>query len=117
MKYSKPETPIVSAAVAVIVPTTPPADVPSGQSSNDALSPSHPLALSPPADRGPSGRSLRAMRFDSHGHLCGHSRTAQPKTLAGWDTLLTDVVRRLRYSQCDKRKCTATVRPEMKRDG
>jgi hypothetical protein len=51
---------------------------------------------------------------------CGHSRTAQPKTLAalaGWDALLTDVVRRLRCSQCGKRKCTATVRPELKRDG
>jgi hypothetical protein len=51
---------------------------------------------------------------------CGHSRTAQPKTLAalaGWDALLTDVVRRLRCSQCGKRRCTATVRPEMKRDG
>jgi hypothetical protein len=51
---------------------------------------------------------------------CGHSRIAQPQTLArlaGWDALLTEVVRRLRCSQCGKRKCTATVRPEMKRDG
>ena len=51
---------------------------------------------------------------------CGHSRTAQPKTLAhlaGWDALLTDVVRRLRCSQCGKRKCSAKVRPETKRDG
>jgi hypothetical protein len=44
----------------------------------------------------------------------GRIRTA---ALAGWDALLTDVVRRLRCSQCGKRKCTATVRPEMKRDG
>ena len=51
---------------------------------------------------------------------CGHTRQARPKTfagLAGWDALLTDVVRRLRCSQCGKRRCTATVRPEMKRDG
>jgi hypothetical protein len=52
---------------------------------------------------------------------CGHhSRTAQPQTLArlaGWDALLIDVVRRLRCSQCGKRKCTATVRRETKRDG
>jgi hypothetical protein len=51
---------------------------------------------------------------------CGHTRAARPKTfagLAGWDALLPDVVRRLRCSQCGKRKCTATVRPEMKRDG
>ena len=51
---------------------------------------------------------------------CGHTRTAQPKTfahLAGWDALLSDVVRRLRCSRCGKRKCIATVRPETKRDG
>jgi hypothetical protein len=51
---------------------------------------------------------------------CGHSRTAQPRTLAalvGWDALLTDAVRRLRCFQCGKRRCIATVRPEMKRDG
>lgn len=51
---------------------------------------------------------------------CGHTRTARPKTsaaLAGWDALLTDVVQRLRCSQCGKRKCAATVRPETKRDG
>ena len=51
---------------------------------------------------------------------CGHSQSAQPKTpaaLAGWDALLADVVGRLRCSQYGKRRCTATVRPEMKRDG
>ena len=51
---------------------------------------------------------------------CGHNRTAQPHTLArlaGWDALLTEVVKRLRCSQCGKRKCSATVRPETKRDG
>jgi hypothetical protein len=33
---------------------------------------------------------------------CGHTRTAQLKALAelsGWNALLTDVVKRLRYSQ------------------
>jgi hypothetical protein len=51
---------------------------------------------------------------------CGHVRTAQPRTLAGlagWDALLSDVVKRLRCSQCGKRRCTADVRPETKRDG
>jgi hypothetical protein len=51
---------------------------------------------------------------------CGHTRTAQPKTLAGlagWDALLTDVVKRLRCSHCGRRRCSATVRAEMKRDG
>jgi hypothetical protein len=51
---------------------------------------------------------------------CGHTRTAQPRTLAalaGWDALLDTVVRRMRCSRCGKRKCTATVRPETKRDG
>jgi hypothetical protein len=51
---------------------------------------------------------------------CGHARTAQPKTLAalaGWDALLSDVVKRLRCSRCGKRQCRATVRHEHKRDG
>jgi hypothetical protein len=51
---------------------------------------------------------------------CGHTRTARPQTfaaLAGWDALLSDVVKRLRCSQCGKRRCTATVRAETKRDG
>jgi hypothetical protein len=51
---------------------------------------------------------------------CGHTRTAQPQTLArlaGWDALLVDVVARLRFSQCGKRKCSAQARPETKRDG
>jgi hypothetical protein len=51
---------------------------------------------------------------------CGHTRTAQPQTLAalaGWDALLADVVKRLRCSHCGKRQCSATVRPETKRDG
>jgi hypothetical protein len=51
---------------------------------------------------------------------CGHTRTAQPQTLAaiaGRDALLADVVKRLRCSRCGKRVCIATVRPETKRDG
>jgi hypothetical protein len=51
---------------------------------------------------------------------CGHTRTAQPQTLAaltGWDALLADVVKRLRCSQCGKRRCSVNVRPETKRDG
>ncbi len=51
---------------------------------------------------------------------CGHTRTAQPKTfaaLAGWEAVLADVVKRLRCSRCGKRRCSATVRPETKRDG
>ena len=51
---------------------------------------------------------------------CGHSRTAQPKTLAhlaGWDAALDEVIKRLRCSKCGKRGCTASVRAETKRDG
>ena len=51
---------------------------------------------------------------------CGHTRSAQPKTLAalaGWDALLDAVVKRMRCSRCGKRKCIAAVRPETKRDG
>jgi hypothetical protein len=38
---------------------------------------------------------------------CGHTRTAQPQTLAGlagWDALLADVMKRLRCSQCAPRQ-------------
>jgi hypothetical protein len=51
---------------------------------------------------------------------CGHTRIAQPQTLAalaGWDALLADVVKRLRCSHCGRRQCNATVRAEVKRDG
>lgn len=51
---------------------------------------------------------------------CGYARSAQPKALAalaGWDAKLADVVKRLRCSKCGKRRCSATVRPETKRDG
>lgn len=51
---------------------------------------------------------------------CGHSRNARPETLAafsGWDAELDRVVSRMRCSKCGKRECTASVRPEMKRDG
>jgi len=42
--------------------------------------------------------------------LCGHTRRCTPHTLAGfagWDAKLQDVVRRLRCSKCDKKRCTA----------
>jgi hypothetical protein len=51
---------------------------------------------------------------------CDHTRTAQPQTLArlaGWDALLSSVVKWLRCSQCGRRRCSAMVRPETKRDG
>ena len=51
---------------------------------------------------------------------CGHTRIAQPQTLAklaGWDAALADVVGRLRCSKCGARRCSVTVRPETKRDG
>jgi hypothetical protein len=51
---------------------------------------------------------------------CGYTGTAQPETLAalaGWDALLATVVKRLRYLRCGRRRCSATVRPETKRDG
>ena len=51
---------------------------------------------------------------------CGHIRMARPDTLAklaGWDAELALVVKRMRCSKCGKRQCTASVRPEMKRDG
>lgn len=51
---------------------------------------------------------------------CGHTRSAQPSTLAaiaGWDALLQDLVKRLCCSRCGQRGCTASVRPETKRDG
>jgi hypothetical protein len=75
----------------------------------------------------PNPALLRIIRSFSLGQYvltlkceCGHTRTAQPQTLAalaGWDTLLADVVKRLRCSQCGRRRCSATVRPETKRDG
>jgi hypothetical protein len=51
---------------------------------------------------------------------CGHTLTAQPKTLAalaGWDALLDAVVKRMRCSRCGARGCSVSVRPESKRDG
>ena len=50
---------------------------------------------------------------------CGHVRTAKPAVLAriaGWDALLSDVVKRLRCSKCGMNSCSATFRPETKRD-
>lgn len=51
---------------------------------------------------------------------CGHTRTANPQTLArvvGWDASLADVIKRLRCSKCGKRRCNASVCPETKRVG
>jgi hypothetical protein len=51
---------------------------------------------------------------------CGHTRIAQPQTLAqlaGWDAALADVVKRLRCSRCGSRRCSVMVRAETKRDG
>jgi hypothetical protein len=51
---------------------------------------------------------------------CGHTRQARPNVLArfaGWDAKLSDVVRRMRCSQCGKRECSYRVSPETKRDG
>jgi hypothetical protein len=41
---------------------------------------------------------------------CRHTRRCHPQTLAaiaGWDTRLVDVVKRMRCSQCNQKKCTA----------
>ena len=41
---------------------------------------------------------------------CGHIRRYHPKTLAndaGWDARLEDIVKRLRCSKCNQKKCTA----------
>jgi len=51
---------------------------------------------------------------------CGHSREARPNVFArfaGWDAPLASVLQRLRCSKCSARRCTATARREMKRDG
>ena len=50
---------------------------------------------------------------------CGHVRTAHPQTLAriaGWEAALSEVVRRLRCSKCNRRQCEVSVRPQTKRD-
>jgi hypothetical protein len=51
---------------------------------------------------------------------CGHTRTANPETLArfaGWDATLSEVIKRMRCSKCGAHDCRVTVRPETKRDG
>jgi hypothetical protein len=43
---------------------------------------------------------------------CDHARKCYPNTLAafaGWDARLDDVVKRLRCTKCDERRCTASV--------
>jgi hypothetical protein len=50
---------------------------------------------------------------------CGHTRQARPHTLArfaGWDAKLSDIVRRMRCSQCGRHRCSYEVHPETKRD-
>jgi hypothetical protein len=45
---------------------------------------------------------------------CGHMRRCHPSTfaaIAGWDARLTDVMRRLRCSKCNAKKCTARCIP------
>jgi hypothetical protein len=45
---------------------------------------------------------------------CGHTRRCNPHTFAafaGWDANLADVVRRLRCSKCNQKKCTAGAFP------
>ena len=45
---------------------------------------------------------------------CRHIRRCHPHTLAafaGWDARLEDVVRRLRCSKCNAKKCTARTVP------
>jgi hypothetical protein len=45
---------------------------------------------------------------------CGHTRHCHPSTfaaIAGWDARLADVVRRLRCSKCNAKKCTARCIP------
>jgi hypothetical protein len=52
--------------------------------------------------------------------VCGHSRVARAEALArfaGWDAELESVVKRMRCSQCGKRRCTFWIRAETKRDG
>jgi hypothetical protein len=50
---------------------------------------------------------------------CGHIRRCHPNTLAafaGWEARLDDVVRRLRCTKCNAKKCTArTVRDTVPR--
>jgi hypothetical protein len=47
---------------------------------------------------------------------CGHTRRCYPHTLAalagGWEVNLADVVRRMRCSKCNQKKCTARAMRE-----
>jgi hypothetical protein len=48
---------------------------------------------------------------------CGHTRRCNPSTLAhiaGWDARLADVVKRMRCSKCNGKKCTARVVEQQK---
>jgi hypothetical protein len=51
---------------------------------------------------------------------CGHERNADPHTLArlcGWDTWLDEVVKRLRCSKCNRKKCQWRAFPPKKPRG
>jgi hypothetical protein len=70
----------------------------------------------------PSMRDLKITRLsDEFGQYsislecpCGHTRRCSPHTLAafaGWDAELQAVVRRLRCSKCNQKRCTARAVP------
>lgn len=51
---------------------------------------------------------------------CGHTRRCNPSTFAafaGWNARLADVVKRLRCSKCNQRKCKARALPQQKPRG
>jgi hypothetical protein len=51
---------------------------------------------------------------------CGHTRRCNPSTFAafaGWDARLDDVVKRLRCSKCNLRRCKARALPQQKPRG
>ena len=51
---------------------------------------------------------------------CGHERKAEPHTLGrlcGWDARLEDVAKRMRCSQCGKKRCTLRAFPPKKPRG
>lgn len=76
----------------------------------------------------PPRQPLHVVKLSDHGGQyvlilkcghCGHWREARPETFArivGWEAPLAMVLERLRCSMCQARRCTATVRREIKRD-
>jgi hypothetical protein len=77
----------------------------------------------------PPRQPLNIVRLSDHGGQfiltvkcgqCGHARDARPATfarLAGWETPLASILKRLRCSRCGARRATAAARRETKRDG